>query len=77
MSILEDPEEMRRSGYRVVDAIVERLSELRHDKAFQTAPRDVTEALLDGPPPEEGRVLACILVEGMLALTIALVAAVP
>ena len=55
MSILEDPEEMRRSGYRVVDAIVERLSELRDDKAFQTAPREVTEALLDGPPPEEGR----------------------
>ncbi|MCY3927671.1 MAG: L-2,4-diaminobutyrate decarboxylase, partial [Acidobacteria bacterium] len=55
MSILEDPEEMRRSGYRVVDAIVERLTELGHDKAFQTAPRNVTEALLDGPPPEEGR----------------------
>ena len=55
MSILEDREEMRRSGYRVVDAIVERLSELGDDKAFQTAPRDVTEALLDGPPPEEGR----------------------
>ena len=52
---------MRRSGYQVVDAIVDRLSELGHDKAFQTAPRDITEALLDGPPPEEGRDLEPLL----------------
>ena len=54
-SLLEDPEEMRRSGYLVVDAIVERWSRLAEGPPWGGATRDVTEPLLHGPPPEEGR----------------------
>lgn len=56
-SLLEDPDEMRRSGYRVVDAIVERWSHLAEGPPWQAATRDVTEPLLHGPPPEDGREL--------------------
>ena len=52
--LLEDPEEMRRSGYQVVDAIVERWSHLADGPAWQGATRNTTESLLHGPPPEEG-----------------------
>ena len=54
-SLLEDPEEMRRSGYQVVDAIVERWSRLAEDPPWQAATRDATEPLLHGPPPEQGQ----------------------
>ena len=53
--LLEDTEEMRRSGYQVVDAIVDRWSRLDDGPAWQGATRDVTEPMLHGPPPEEGR----------------------
>jgi len=59
--LLEDPEEMRRSGYAVVDAIVDRWARLGEGPAWQGATRDVTEPRLDGPPPEEGRDLAELL----------------
>ncbi len=55
LSFLEDPEEMRRSGYLVVDAIVDRWTRLGEGPAWQSATRRATEALLDGPPPEKGR----------------------
>ncbi len=55
--LLEDPEEMRRSGYQVIDAIVDRYSRLEDGPAWQGATRDVTEPMLHGPPPEEGREL--------------------
>ena len=56
-SLLEDPEEMRRSGYQVVDAIVRRWSDLADGPPWQAATRDVTEPLLHGPPPEDGQEL--------------------
>ncbi len=60
-SLLEDQEAMRRSGYRVVDAIVRRWSHLSEDPPWQAATHDVTGPLLDGPPPEEGRELEPLL----------------
>ncbi len=51
---LEDPDEMRRSGYAVVDAIIDRWTSLDDGPAWQGATRDVTGPLLDGPPSEEG-----------------------
>ena len=60
-ALREDPEEMRRSGYAVVDAIVERWANLRDGPAWQGATRDTTGPLLHGPAPEEGREL-----EGLL-----------
>jgi len=62
-SFLEDPEEMRRSGYAVVDAILGRWTNLRDGAAWRGATRDVTEPLLHGPPPEEGRDLDLLLQE--------------
>ena len=59
--LLEDPEEMRRSGYEVVDAIVARWAQLRDGPAWRGATRDRVEPLLHGPAPEEGRDL-----EGLL-----------
>ncbi len=59
--LLENPEEMRRSGYVVVDAIVDRWARLGDGPAWQGATRDVTEPMLHGPPPEEGRELAELL----------------
>ena len=59
--LLENPEEMRRSGYAVVDAIVDRWASLGDGPAWQGATRDVTEPMLHGPPPEEGRELAELL----------------
>ena len=59
--LLEDPEEMRRSGYEVVDAIVERWTHLRDGPAWRGATRERLEPLLHGPAPEEGRDL-----EGLL-----------
>ena len=53
-SLLEDATEMRRSGYQVVDAIVDRWSSLADGPPWQAATRDATESLLHGPPPEEG-----------------------
>ena len=52
---LENPDEMRRSGYAVVDAIVDRWMSMGDGPAWQAASRDATEPLLDGPAPEEGR----------------------
>ena len=60
-SLLEDPEEMRRSGYRVVDAIVDRWANLGDGPAWQGATREVTTPLLHGPAPEQGRPLDPIL----------------
>ncbi len=60
-SLLEDPEEMRRSGYRVVDAIVDRWANLGDGPAWQGATREVTTPLLHGPAPEHGRPLDPIL----------------
>lgn len=48
---------MRRSGYEVVDAIVERWATLRDGPAWQGATRETTEPMLHGPAPEEGREL--------------------
>ncbi len=59
--MLEDPEEMRRSGYEVVDAIVERWANLRDGPAWRGATRDHLEPLLHGPAPEEGRDLKDLL----------------
>ncbi len=59
--LLENPEEMRRSGYAVVDAIVDRWARLGDGPAWQGATRDITEPMLHGPPPEEGRELAELL----------------
>ena len=60
-SMLEDPEEMRRSGYGIVDAIVDRWANLRDGPAWQGATRDHLEPLLHGPAPEEGRDLEDLL----------------
>ena len=60
-SLLEDPEQMRRSGYRVVDAIVDRWANLADGPAWRGASRKVTEPLLHGPPPESGQPLEPIL----------------
>ena len=60
-TLLEDPEEMRRSGYQVVDAIVDRWANLGDGPAWQGATRDKTEPLLHGPAPEEGRELQDLL----------------
>lgn len=60
-ALREDPEEMRRSGYEVVDAIVERWTNLRDGPAWQGATRDRTEPLLHGPAPEEGKELEALL----------------
>lgn len=59
--LLEDPEEMRRSGYAVVDAIVERWAGLADGPAWQGATRDELEPLLHGPAPEDGRDLESLL----------------
>ncbi len=48
---------MRRSGYEVVDAIVERWATLRDGPAWQGATRETTEPMLHGPAPAEGREL--------------------
>ena len=50
---IEDPEEMRRSGYKVVDAIVDRWTSLDRGPAWQGARYEVTAPALDGPPPSE------------------------
>ncbi|MCJ7629027.1 MAG: aminotransferase class V-fold PLP-dependent enzyme [Longimicrobiales bacterium] len=56
MSSLElPPEEMRRLGYRVVDLIVDRWTNLREEPAWQGGTRRELEPLLSGPPPEEGQ----------------------
>ena len=60
-SLLEDPEEMRLSGYRVVDAIVDRWAILGEGPAWRGAAREVTEPLLHGPPPESGQPLEPVL----------------
>lgn len=54
-SFLEGAEEMRRSGYAVVDAIIDRWTRLDEGPAWRGATRDVTGPLLDRPPSEEGR----------------------
>ncbi len=46
------PDEMRRLGYRVVDAIVDRWAHLREGPAWQFGTREELEPLLSGPPPE-------------------------
>lgn len=48
-------EEMRRLGYAVVDAVVERHAGLREMTPWRGASRSETEALLREPCPEEGR----------------------
>ena len=49
-----DPEEFRRLGYRVVDALAERYAGLPHAPVARAASRSEMEALLREPPPEEG-----------------------
>lgn len=61
LSLLEDPEEMRRSGYQVVDAIVDRWANLAEGPPWQGAAREVTEPLLHGPPPDTGQPLEPLL----------------
>lgn len=55
------PEEMRRLGYRAVDALVERWSGLREAPAWVGASRDETEPLFREDAPEEGRPLEEVL----------------
>ncbi|MDE2762129.1 MAG: aminotransferase class I/II-fold pyridoxal phosphate-dependent enzyme [Gemmatimonadota bacterium] len=59
--MLEEAAEMRRSGYQVVDAIVDRWSALPDGPPWRAATRDATESLLHGPPPEEGRAFGPLL----------------
>lgn len=49
------PEEMRRLGYKVVDLIVDRWTNLREGPAWEFGARQELEPLLSGPPPEEGQ----------------------
>jgi len=49
------PEEMRRSGYRVVDALVERWASLAEGPAWEGGTRSELDPLLAEDPPEEGR----------------------
>lgn len=48
------PEEMKRLGYRVVDAVVDRWTGLREDPAWKGGTRRELEPLLGGDPPEIG-----------------------
>ncbi len=48
-----DAETMRRAGYRVVDYLVKRLTELRGSKLGRELAREETEKLLREPMPEE------------------------
>lgn len=50
-----DAELMRRLGHRVVDRVVERWAGLREDRAWNTATRVYTEALLRESAPDSGR----------------------
>ena len=45
---------MRRLGYQVVDALVDRISNLDQDAAWRGAPRQELEPRLLEPPPEDG-----------------------
>src|SRR3954447_17565301 len=47
-------EEMRELGYRVVDFLVDRHTELRDQPVIRIADRATVEALLREPVPEEG-----------------------
>lgn len=47
------PEEIRRLGYAVVDAVVERWSGLRDERPWVGAERGAVKALLDEPCPED------------------------
>lgn len=58
-----DPETMRRLGYRVVDAIVERLSGLDSEAAWRGASREALERRLRTPPPATGESFEEILVQ--------------
>ena len=50
-----DADLMRRLGYEVVDRVLDRWSDLRRDRAWNTADRVHTEDLLREPAPEAGR----------------------
>lgn len=57
------PEAMRRFGYAVVDALVERLSGLRDLPVVRVAEREETESLFRRPPPESPEPVGDILEE--------------
>ncbi len=68
----EDAAEMRRSGYAVVDAIVDRWASLGEQPVWQGGGREVVQALPDDPPTECGRdldELLGILTDGVLPLS--------
>jgi aromatic-L-amino-acid decarboxylase len=48
------PDDMRELGHRVVDALVERWTDLEREPSWRGAPRNATEAFLREPAPEEG-----------------------
>lgn len=50
-----DAETMRRLGYRVIDLLVDRISELDEGRAWQGASRSELEPRLREPPPERPR----------------------
>ena len=47
--------ELRRHGHRVVDLLVQHLTTLRDRPVFRPHPRDLAEARLAAPLPEQGR----------------------
>jgi aromatic-L-amino-acid/L-tryptophan decarboxylase len=58
-----DPEEMRALGYRAVDLVVERLSGLEGEPAWQGAMRSELDPLWRGPAPEMGRPLRDVMAQ--------------
>jgi len=50
-----DAAELRRHGHRVVDLLVEHLTTLPDRPVFRPYPRDLAEARLAAPLPEQGR----------------------
>ena len=52
MSLELSPEEMRRLGYRVIDAIVEYRTSLRDLPTVKVGEPDALRSLLSGPPPD-------------------------
>ena len=54
MTVELTPDEMRALGYRVVDTIVDHLATLKDKPATGQSDWDSLEAVLGGPPPEDG-----------------------
>lgn len=49
-----DAETMRRLGYRVIDRLVDRITDLDRERVWSWLPRAKLAAGLGGPPPEQG-----------------------